>query len=135
AGEERDQGDERHYADEKPRVTNLVLRSEAKLRVSKDAPEGSARSAHSGRPFEAPSGRLRATGVIETDKGNASAAFPTAPHSHSGPGVKLRPCRPSGRRRSRHNTSGRPFIHRRRQTCLEGGLPAGGRAAGTPSGR
>ena len=92
-GEKRDQSCESH-AQENPRVTDLILRSEAKPRVSKDAPEGCARSAHAGapprhargRPFEVPSGRLRARGEIE-NTGNTSAAFPTAPHSHSGPSV------------------------------------------------
>jgi hypothetical protein len=68
-------------------ITALILRSEAKLRVSKDAPEGCARSAHAGAPFEAPSGRLRARGEIENYKGTTGAAFPTLPHSHSGPNV------------------------------------------------
>ena len=40
----------------------LILRSDAQRRVSKDAPENRARSAHAGAPFEAPSGRLRARG-------------------------------------------------------------------------
>jgi hypothetical protein len=48
----------------------LILRSDAQHRVSKDGPEGFARLAHTGalpgqardRPFEAPSGRLRARG-------------------------------------------------------------------------
>ena len=65
----------------------LILRSEAQPRVSKDGPEGSAGSAHAGAPFEAPSGRLRARGEIDSYKGNTGAAFPTAPHSHSGPNV------------------------------------------------
>jgi hypothetical protein len=49
----------------------LILRSDAQHRVSKDGPESSARLAHAGalprqardRPFEAPSGRLRARGT------------------------------------------------------------------------
>ena len=40
----------------------LILRSDAQHRVSKDGPESCARSAHTGAPFEAPSGRLRARG-------------------------------------------------------------------------
>jgi hypothetical protein len=40
----------------------LILRSDAQHRVSKDGAESSARSAHAGAPFEAPSGRLRARG-------------------------------------------------------------------------
>ena len=40
----------------------LFLRSDAQHRVSKDGPESFARSAHTGAPFEAPSGRLRARG-------------------------------------------------------------------------
>jgi hypothetical protein len=39
---------------------HLILRSDAQHRVSKDGPESFARSAHTGAPFEAPSGRLRA---------------------------------------------------------------------------
>jgi len=93
-GEKRDQSCESD-ARENPRVSNLILRSEAKPRVSKEAPEGCARSARAGapprqawgRPFEAPSGRLRARGEIENNKGNTGAAFPTAPHLHSGPSV------------------------------------------------
>jgi hypothetical protein len=49
---------------------HLILRSDAQHRVSKDGPESFARLAHTGalprqardRPFEAPSGRLRARG-------------------------------------------------------------------------
>jgi hypothetical protein len=40
----------------------LILRSQAKPRVSKDSPESFARLARDGAPFEAPSGRLRARG-------------------------------------------------------------------------
>jgi hypothetical protein len=40
----------------------LILRSDARHRVSKDGPESFARLAHAGAPFEAPSGRLRARG-------------------------------------------------------------------------
>jgi hypothetical protein len=54
----------------------LILRSDAIVRretgvlpnalwhrVSKNSPESFARSAHTGTPFEAPSGRLRARGI------------------------------------------------------------------------
>jgi len=41
---------------------HLILRSDAQHRVSNDGPESFARSAHTGAPFEAPSGRLRARG-------------------------------------------------------------------------
>jgi hypothetical protein len=41
---------------------HLILRRDAQHRVSKDGPESFARSAHTGAPFEAPSGRLRARG-------------------------------------------------------------------------
>ena len=40
----------------------LILRSDLQHRVSKDGPEGFARLAHTGAPFEVPSGRLRARG-------------------------------------------------------------------------
>src|ERR1700735_3555641 len=70
-----------------PRVTNLILRSKAVLCVSKDAPERFAQSAHAGAPLEAPLGRLRTREGIGNYKGNAVAAFPTVPHSHSGPNV------------------------------------------------
>ena len=73
------------------------------LRLEEPAPslpEGMLQGAAPGRrmlesALEAPSGRLRTRGEIKNDKGNASAAFPTAPHSHSGPSVySNRPCRP-----------------------------------------
>ena len=85
-GEKRDQSCESD-AEENPRVANLILRSEAKLRVSKDAPEVRRRIGRALKqvlrgPFGAPQdeGRLKC-------KGNTSAAFPAAPHSHSGPSV------------------------------------------------
>ena len=40
----------------------FILRSNARHRASKDSPDGSARLAHVGAPFETPSGRLRARG-------------------------------------------------------------------------
>jgi hypothetical protein len=51
---------------------HLILRSDAQHRVSKDGPESIARFASAGtlprqardRPFEAPSGRLRARGTV-----------------------------------------------------------------------
>jgi hypothetical protein len=43
----------------------LILRSDAQHRVSKDGPEGLARLAHAGAPFEAASRRLRARGSGE----------------------------------------------------------------------
>jgi hypothetical protein len=42
----------------------LILRSDAQHRVSKDNPESFTRLAHTGAPFEAPSGRLRARGTV-----------------------------------------------------------------------
>jgi hypothetical protein len=42
----------------------LILRSDAQHRVSKDGPERFARTARTGAPFEAPSGRLRARATV-----------------------------------------------------------------------
>src|SRR5580692_3294908 len=67
----------------KLRVWNLILRSEAQPRVSKDGPEGDDGSARTEASFEAPLGRLRTRGC----EGNSDAAFPIVPHSHPGPSV------------------------------------------------
>ena len=80
-------------------TTDLILRSEAKPRVSKDGPQGSAGSARAGAPFEAPSGCLsRARGEIAICEETTHAGFSYRSIFASRP-ERLRdlPSRPRGR--------------------------------------